>query len=126
MKTLVLVGIGGSLGTLSRYLLTCCHNKIFPQALWLYSTLFINLLGCFLIGLAFSFFEHKADMEALSSFFITGCLGGFTTYAAFGLQGLRLIQTQSWSLCLSYIGLHLLGGFLFVFIGRYLHLFFRT
>ena len=119
---LLIVGTVGFTGAFCRHIVTIVYNKIFPHTLWHYSTLFINLLGCFLIGLIVPLFAQKPDRDLLSAFFITGYLGGFTTYSTFCFESLKLLQTQSLLNCLCYIGLHLIGGLIFVFIGGYFSL----
>ncbi|MCV6592031.1 MAG: fluoride efflux transporter CrcB [Silicimonas sp.] len=82
--TLIYVAIGGALGAVLRYLTSLA--VAFPLG-----TLTVNVLGSFLMGLAFVFLMSRgADRAAL--FVMTGVLGGFTTFSAFSLDALRLFE----------------------------------
>ncbi len=116
-KLILLVGAGGGIGTILRYLvfrwLGFSLNG-FPL-----STFFVNLLGCFLIGVCWAVMAgEKQFMPRL--FFITGMLGGFTTFSSFGLETFQLLQNGKWKLALVYVlssnilGLiFLMGGYFF-------------
>ena len=81
----VLVGIGGALGSLARY----GAYRLWPSAPagWPVATFAVNLLGSFAIGLLYMYVAARgvsADNARL--FWMTGVLGGFTTYSAFALE----------------------------------------
>ena len=91
MAAALLVFVGGGLGALLRYLL----GLIAPGPL---TTLAINVVGCFLIGLLV--LMPAGNMRL---FLAVGLLGGFTTFSAFSLDALRLWQDgQPWP-ALAYI-----------------------
>jgi len=102
-----LVGLGGGAGAVCRYLVGLALNK--PQG-FPFGTLAVNLLGCFLIGLALHLDERTKFLC------VTGFLGGFTTYSAFGLESLQLLKSQPTQGIL-YLGLHLLCGLAAVWAG---------
>jgi len=102
-----LVGLGGGAGAVCRYLLGNALNK--PQG-FPFGTLAVNLLGCFLIGLALHL-DGRARLLC-----VTGFLGGFTTYSAFGLESLQLLRSQPTQGVL-YLGLHLVCGLAAVWCG---------
>jgi CrcB protein len=91
-KTSLLIGFGGFLGTITRYLLSVLINKYsftsFPLG-----TLMINLLGCLMIGLISGYFSERLNDQSQVYFFLTiGCLGGFTTFSAVALESQIFIQ----------------------------------
>ncbi|MCO4337775.1 CrcB family protein [Staphylococcus agnetis] len=102
---ILLIILGGGLGTTFRALLTNIFNKLkftaFPIA-----TLFINLAGCFMFGIL----SPLLISESHSTLFLTvGVLGGFTTFSTLQLELSSLIKQQKWVqvihlLFLQYIG----------------------
>ena len=91
-KSSLLIGFGGFLGTITRYLLSVLINKYsftsFPLG-----TLMINLLGCLMIGLISGYFSERLNDQSQVYFFLTiGCLGGFTTFSAVALESQIFIQ----------------------------------
>ena len=94
----MLVGLGGAIGSVLRYL-----TSVFA-AHWLgdqfpYGTLIVNLVGSFAIGLV-----HQVGSDTLlipdnlRLFLTTGIMGGLTTYSAFSYETARLMETNAWTL----------------------------
>lgn len=104
------MGLGGFLGAILRYAIALFFmSSGFPWA-----TLLVNLLGCVTIA-SLSFAKNPLPPHILL-FLIPGFLGAFTTFSAFGLETIRLFQTQQWSLALLNIFLNVFLGLLSVFI----------
>jgi len=82
--TLIPVAFGGALGAVLRYLTGLAVG--FP-----YGTLTVNILGSFAIGLLWVTLAARGQNH-LAPLLITGILGGFTTFSAFSLDTLRLIE----------------------------------
>ena len=116
MKHLLLVGLGGFCGSVLRYgvgLWVATWKLQFPLA-----TLLVNLLGCFCIGILGALIEKKLGIsQELRLLLITGFLGGFTTFSAFGLDALSLLREGKIAPALLYIGLNVFGGLLLVWLG---------
>jgi fluoride exporter len=89
MHKLVMIALGGLLGTLCRYALTAWVDGRFPSS-FPYGTLSVNLIGCFVAGLLFPLFEQAAVTPELRLAVFSGFLGGFTTFSAYGLQTVAL------------------------------------
>jgi fluoride exporter len=103
IKNVLLVGLGGSLGSIARYLcqrwFALNYQHHFPWA-----TFGVNITGCFLIGIFWGItFRSFADNEGWKLFLMTGLCGGFTTFSAFTLEGIGLLKEQRSALFLSYI-----------------------
>lgn len=95
MKTVVLVGIGGFIGSAARYLTTLLVNRLVPPPFPL-GTFVVNVLGCLLIGIFFGMSERFHWMSGDWRIFLTsGLCGGFTTFSAFAYENVRLLQTSN-------------------------------
>lgn len=105
MNTLVsclLVGAGGMLGTIGRYLLGLLPIK--AQSGFPVITLAINLIGAFCIGLIIAFSERSGNTNPqLVLFLKVGICGGFTTFSTFSLEAVQLLQNGKLAAALSYM-----------------------
>lgn len=69
-----------------------------------WSTFLVNLTGCLAIGALWGLLEKRTiDPNVIRWFWMAGVCGGFTTFSAFSLESLQLLQQQRWSLLLPYI-----------------------
>lgn len=97
MQPVLLVALGGALGSVLRYLTGVLAARWFGVE-FPWGTLLVNLVGSFLIGLVN---ELAGDALTLSPqarlFLATGVMGGLTTYSAFSYETARLMQTQAWT-----------------------------
>ncbi len=117
MKQLFLVGAGGFLGSVLRFSVSEWmarrYQDKFPAG-----TLAVNLIGCLLIGLLAGLAGRRnllsPDVRLL---IITGFLGGFTTFSAFGLDTVSLLRRGKSGLALLYLGVSVFGGLLLVWVG---------
>ena len=117
IKNLLLVLLGGGLGSIARYLLSYFFTKNnvsnFPWA-----TFMANSLGCLLIGLLFGYIQkNNLQNETLKLLLITGFCGGFTTFSTFSLENIQFIQNQNYNLAIIYTLASISIGFLAVIIG---------
>jgi fluoride exporter len=114
LKHLLLVGLGGGLGSAMRYGIGLLLNtKPFPWA-----TLAVNIAGSLLIGIIFALSTRP---EALSHnwklFLTTGICGGFTTFSAFSIENMELLQSGKYAIATVYIGASILLGIAAAFVG---------
>jgi CrcB protein len=95
MGAWVAVAVGGALGSMARFWLAGAMTTLTgPRFPW--GTLLINVLGSFVIGLVggITLTPARVDMHPdIRIFLMTGVCGGFTTFSAFSLQTLELLQT---------------------------------
>ncbi|MGE0831388.1 MAG: fluoride efflux transporter CrcB [Simkaniaceae bacterium] len=91
MKEIVLIGIGGGVGAIFRFLVSRFSQGILGFA-FPYGTLIVNVTGAFFIGLlSVLIFERVAHLgEELRALLLIGLLGGFTTFSSFSLETLVL------------------------------------
>jgi fluoride exporter len=112
-----LVFIGGGFGAVCRWALgTWLHRLAFMgvHAPWM-STLTINTVGGLLMGIAAGLLTPLSEPLRTSSmlFIMTGILGGFTTFSAFGLDVVRLLQENAYGTAVGYA----LASVLFTVLG---------
>ena len=123
MKLALIVGIGSFLGGISRYLLSMFVQERIPGN-FPYGTFAVNLIGCFAIGCLFGLSEKWQLSLELRLLFVTGLLGGFTTFSAFSAETHYLFKTGHIETGLLYVissiglgvGLTFLGAWIFRYI----------
>ncbi len=121
LRTLLLIGLGGFLGSISRFLIALGVNRVFQSVLPI-GTLAVNILGCLLIGIIYSLAEQKNILgPELRIFLGVGFCGGFTTYSSFAFEKFSLIKTGDFLLLSVYIGASVFLGLIAVFIGSQIH-----
>ena len=109
MTTLFSVALGGALGASFRYLVGLA--VVFPLG-----TLTVNVAGSFLIGVVWVLFAAKGLQHWLP-FVMTGVLGGFTTFSAFSMDTLRLVEDGKLGAAASYVIASVVLSLLAVFAG---------
>lgn len=103
----LIVGCGGAIGAMCRFGVR--HLGMFDDDPYYY-TVAINLSGCLTIGILgalFTFFRVNAHWNY---FLLVGFLGGYTTYSAFSLDAIELVNAGMWREFFKYIGITIVGG----------------
>ena len=114
IKSFLLIGLGGGVGSMCRYWASLfLLNKSFPLA-----TLLVNIIGSFIIGLVTAY-ALKSEWFAgnWKLFFATGICGGFTTFSAFSLENLQLLQQDKYLWSLFYITASIVLSLTATFLG---------
>lgn len=117
IKTLLLVGSGGFIGSILRYYISrlnlSTHFLSIPVG-----TLLVNVIGSLVIGLLMGLSEKSAVITAEARLFLmVGLCGGFTTFSSFTMENLTLIHNGQFLQVLVYTMLSIMLGFLAVYIG---------
>ncbi|MDD9301761.1 MAG: fluoride efflux transporter CrcB [Desulfobacter sp.] len=118
MIKIAMVGLGGALGAICRYMVyeTCL---IMVKEAWLpLGTLIVNILGCFLIGFLGGIAETRDLFSPeLRALIFVGFLGGFTTFSTFGYESFFFIRNGQAEMAAINVALQLTLGILGVWAG---------
>jgi len=114
------VAVGGALGSLCRYAVKIFLGKQHILN-YFYSTLFVNIIGCLLIGMAYSILDKHVHLSnIIKLLFITGFLGAFTTFSTYGIDTANYMTSGLYGHAIANILLNNVVGILMVFFGLYL------
>ena len=117
IKSILLVALGGSAGSVLRYLSQKFIGNLYVHP-FPWGTLVVNISGCFLIGILWGVVSKNSSMsEELRLLLMTGFCGGFTTFSAFTLESITLIKEQRLLLFFLYIVISVAIGLLATFAG---------
>ncbi len=115
--TSLIIGFGGFIGTILRFLLSSSIEKSFATSIPI-GTILVNLIGCFLIGLLSGYFTQKLGDQTQLFFFLTiGVLGGFTTFSAIAMDSQVFIENGEYLKMLTYILVQAILGIALCLIG---------
>lgn len=119
MRDVLLVGLGGFAGSASRYLLGGLVLHLSGAHRFPFATLGVNVLGCLAIGLLAGLAEtHHVLSPGTRLFLLTGVLGGFTTFSAFGYETYFLGREHAWAWAALNVVLHLVLALPAVWLGH--------
>lgn len=94
MISLLSVALGGALGASLRYGVNQLVVQLFNFPLF-WATLLVNVLGCFLMGKAFDYFNNQEAVNEATRLFVTvGLLGALTTWSTFSMETVLMIQND--------------------------------
>jgi CrcB protein len=111
LMNIVLVGVGGALGAIARYLISGLVLHHYPGWKFPLPTFLVNVLGCLVAGILAGFIVKQDWFSAQHRLFLfTGILGGFTTFSAFGLETMHLLRDGHIGIAMLYVGLSVVVG----------------
>ena len=118
MKAVLLVALGGAIGSVARYKLSglVLHHTIdwrFPAG-----TFAVNVIGCLVAGVLAGLAEkHDLISPDARLLLFTGLLGGFTTFSAFGLETMHLLKRGDVAIASANIVLSVIAGLIALWLG---------
>tara|TARA_B100001027_G_scaffold25230_1_gene14948 strand:+ start:71 stop:439 length:369 start_codon:yes stop_codon:yes gene_type:complete len=117
---LILVATGGALGAIIRYLLTDISKSLFASSI--YGTIFVNILGSFLIGYFItSNVGNNLSENFIKFFLIIGLLGSFTTFSAFSYEVIHLLNSKKYVTSFTYIFISIFICIISAYLGTLLN-----
>jgi CrcB protein len=110
------VAAGGALGAGLRWAVASWWPWRPPGFPW--ATVTVNVVGCLAIGVVLAWLLGSVGQPRwLRPFLATGVLGGFTTFSAFAVESVRLVDSGSWATALTYVVVSLVLGLVAVRVG---------
>jgi CrcB protein len=116
-RILIIIGAGGFIGSICRYLSQQFFQKHFPSS-FPYGTMWVNIAGCFLIGVIYALSEKGNILTPeWRLFLVTGFCGGFTTFSTFSYENIALLRDGEYFYAAIYSGVSVFGGIIAAFFG---------
>lgn len=117
MKQVLFVGLGGAAGSVLRYLVSVITAKYYAASFPL-ATFIVNIAGCFLAGLIFGLIaQETTESQNLKLLLITGFCGGFTTFSAFAMENVKLINVGNTTVAVFYLIASISAGLFAAWLG---------
>ncbi len=104
MQAFLLVGAGGALGAMLRYGVSSLAGHLWPSP-FPYATLFVNVVGSLAMGVLVGLLARTLPpmQNEIRLFIAVGVLGGFTTFSAFSLDAVTLVERGQWGQSATYM-----------------------
>ncbi len=116
---ILLVGIGGCVGAVSRYLISGYVQSVTQNVQFPYGTMMVNLTGCFVIGLLSQLADARGVFTTESRLFVfTGMLGGYTTFSTFANESINLLRDGQALSTFMNVSVQVVLGLVAVWLGR--------
>jgi len=118
MKILLIIGTGGFIGSVFRYILSQWMQRIF-ETTFPVGTLAVNIIGSFVIGIIYALSEKGGILTPEWRMFLAvGICGGFTTFSSFAYENLNMLNLEQYLYTTIYIAGSLIFGLLAVYLGN--------
>lgn len=112
IKNLLLVALGGAVGSVGRYLVSRWMEGSFP-----WGTLTVNIVGCLVIGLLTGLVAKGSLSPEMKLLLVAGFCGGLTTFSTFANESFSMMKAGDAMLAAIYIGASVAIGIFAVYVG---------
>ncbi len=120
LKNILLVGLGGGIGSIARFVCQKYIHDLYPHP-FPWGTFFVNILGCFLIGLFYSLSEKGNILTPEWRILLTtGLCGGFTTFSTFSFENIQLLKSGDFTYFFLYAAGSILLGIGATYLGMFI------
>lgn len=120
MNNIIVVFIGGGLGSITRLGINYWVSRFFDTTRMPWHTLTANILGALLMGILMETLALRVSMPSMARYaLVTGFLGGLTTFSAFSLENALMLERGDWANMMLYIGFSVGGTLLAVMMGAW-------
>lgn len=121
MLPIILVGAGGCVGSVLRYVLSGWVHRVLDNPWFPYGTLVVNITGSVAIGFLAGLAENRSLFSSDTRLFVfIGVLGGFTTFSSFTVETLSLARNTQFVAALTNVAAQIILGLLAVWFGSLL------
>lgn len=118
MITVLMVGVGGFVGSVMRYMIGVWFQSMSWNSWIPYGTLTVNVAGCFLIGLFAGLAQTRLFLgDGTWALVVVGLLGGFTTFSSFGYETIAMVREGHLLAAAANVSLQVAVGLTAVWIG---------
>jgi CrcB protein len=119
MMRFLLVGLGGAIGAMARYGVGLAATRLAPGATWPWATLTVNVVGGLLMGLLVGWMAERAGagQENIRLLGAVGVLGGFTTFSAFSLETVLMIERRQFGMAAGYVAVSVVVAIAALMVG---------
>jgi CrcB protein len=118
VKAVLLVALGGAIGSVARYKLSTLVMQHVADWRFPAGTFAVNVLGCLVAGALAGLAERQQLVSAEARLLLfTGLLGGFTTFSAFGLETVHLMRRGDWGIAAANVALSVVAALLALWLG---------
>ena len=119
MTRLLIIAAGGALGAVARHGVGVWAVRLFPAAQWPWGTLAVNVVGGLLMGLLAGWLAFRGGLhsESIRLFAAVGVLGGFTTFSAFSLETVLMIERRQFAMASGYVAISVAASVIALFLG---------
>jgi len=119
MIRLLVIGLGGAIGTVFRYIVSGLDYK-FSNGVFPFSTMVVNVSGSLIIGLLWGIVDRFALSPNMRMFIFIGILGGYTTFSTFSLETFNLMRDGEYHIALINIIVSVILSVGAVFLGYFI------